>query len=157
VSIAVRGYNSADPGIAASITLTNPGSAGDLLVACIASYETGINTLAGWTLVGQDSNGDFQTNCQYRVMQAGDGNPQFTLADDASYAAGILVALSGVDTSNPIDTTSTEYYRTSDTSMRLGNITVANAPVWSVGIGAFEYGSRTCTPPSGYSEDIENP
>ena len=107
--IAFRGTSSASAKSASSLTIARPSSAvtGDVLIASLdvrASVTPAQVTAEGWQLVRVDPAGTTLTKLTYwRALVAGQAASYVFTLPSAMPVSGVIVAYSGVDSTNPIE------------------------------------------------------
>lgn len=156
-------------GNATTVTMTEPGSSGDLVIATIqvrSASSTGVITISppgggGWTSIrkstSQDANG-VQTVESFRRVGAA-ASQSFTYSISAGTVAGgsgQMNAFSGFDTTTPVDT-STEFTDvSSNNGVTVPSITPNNTAdeMW-LGTYAINGTSGAWTQPTGMTERVD--
>jgi len=106
---------------------------------------------SGWTLIRTDSASVVQ-NAYYRVLQAGDADPQWSWTTARTSRLNMLV-YRGVDTSNPIHTHS-GHGNTSSTAISPGSVTTLVRNCMIIWNGAWAGTPDITTKPTGFTELI---
>lgn len=153
-TIVFESASSAGNAATASLQIPKPSplTAGDVMVASVnVKTAPTITAPSGWTLVRIDKNGTAEEQAVYtHVAQASEPASYTWTFASAKAAAGGIAAFSGVDTTNPVDTSSG---RTggSSTSIVAPSVTTSTPNTMLVGLYGI-LAKRTITPPSGLTE-----
>ncbi len=147
-----------------SLVITKPASVANnnVLIAGISVHgsDVSITKPSGWTLIRRtnDSDNDLGFASYYHVVTNAASEPAsytWTFDDSDTKASGGILRYTGVDTVNPIDTSSGNNGESS--SAKAKSITTATANERVIGFFSLEY-KGSFTPPSGMNEhfDISN-
>lgn len=117
---------------ATSLTINRPATTqtGDVLFADIVTNVGNSSTISapsGWTQLVTDSNSALRSSAFWHVASAGDPS-SFTFTFNGSYqSSGGIAAYSGVDTTNPIDSTNDNLSSSPGTSWHTWDALTSNA------------------------------
>jgi hypothetical protein len=168
--IAVRGSATSSSTTNASLTISKPSGVvvGDIMIMNISRYySSGSNscpTSTGWTqMVCQTLGGNWWGGLMYRVVDGTEGTSfTFSLTNN-NYAAGSIVAFSGVNPSSPFDVTpgtlSTQTASTSVSATSIATVT-NNAAIIMFGMASSSpyssFSGWSTTSPGSLTEIYDN-
>ena len=158
--IAFRGTSSASAKSASSLTIARPSSAqtGDVLIASLdvrASVTAAQVTAEGWQLVRVVPAGTTLTKLTYwRALIAGQAASYVFTLPSAVAVSGLIVAYSGVDSSNPIEAENGVGSPTSSQQIIAPSVTTLSQNAMVVGLYAVA-ASATFTPPNTMTERLD--
>jgi acid phosphatase type 7 len=153
--ISLRGASSAVNPTATSLVLPAPAGvqAGDVMIAQVdVRGGPTITPPAGWSTIRVDSNPtQMKAAAYYRVATASEPSSYTWTFSTSQAASGGIAAYVGVNTSTPIDTSSSAQATTGTTSITAPSVTTAGIGEMIVGLYTST-GVGTVTPPAGTSE-----
>ncbi len=144
-----------------TLTISKPAStaAGDILIATIAAHGGSDDTItppSGWTLILRTNNGTNNALATYYHVVTGSEGSTFAwtlnYGSHGNRAGGGILRYTGVDTSNPVDTSSGNTGTSASPSASNVTTTVANDLL----VAAFASDSSgSMTPPTGMTERFD--